>query len=351
MRWTFRRDGERSSSRPTRPARRSPTRSRSCSAWSRCSSTWSRSTAGACRLCPRPGTAVRRRRAASAGTTSTRTSTSWSGTSCTGTASTRPEPTCAECHSTDLVRGWDPTTRAFTTTHEDADVGCEACHGPGSAHVEWAEALASGDERPAPPARFLVEGLKDRDGGKWVTNGETGLPIRIPARDNAPEVETCAKCHSRRRPLTDGTSAGEPFLDGYEPSLLREGLYHADGQILDEVYVWGSFAQSRMHAAGVSCRDCHDHLDGSEGGETRSAPSATTRAGSTWSPRHHPAGRGARCVDCHMAERTTWSWTAMITPSACRAPTWRRSPALRTHARARGGSTWRPSRWRSGSGP
>ena len=213
---------------------------------------------------------------------------------------------CAECHSTDLVRGWDPTTRAFTTIHEDADVGCEACHGPGSAHVEWAEALASGDERPAPPARFLVEGLKDRDGGKWVTNGETGLPIRIPARDNAPEVETCAKCHSRRRPLTDGTSAGDSFLDGYEPSLLREGLYHADGQILDEVYVWGSFAQSRMHAAGVSCRDCHDphSMDLKAQGNAVCTQCHDASRFDVEAHHHHPrGGEGARCVDCHMAER------------------------------------------------
>ncbi len=213
---------------------------------------------------------------------------------------------CAECHSTDLVRGWDTTTRAFSTRHEDADVGCEACHGPGSAHVEWAEAAARGEERDAPAARFLVEGLKDRDGGKWVTNGETGLPVRLPARDNRPEVETCAKCHSRRRPLTDGTSAGERFLDGYEPSLLREGLYHADGQILDEVYVWGSFAQSRMHAAGVSCRDCHDphSMQLKAQGNAVCTQCHDASRFDVEAHHHHPrGGEGARCVDCHMAER------------------------------------------------
>jgi cytochrome c553 len=73
------------------------------------------------------------------------------------------------------------------------------------------------------------------------------------------EINLCAGCHSRRQPLTAGSPApSAPFLDHYVPALLREGLYHADGQILDEVYVYGSFLQSRMYAAGVSCGDCHE---------------------------------------------------------------------------------------------
>ncbi|MEM8868604.1 MAG: hypothetical protein AAGC73_10085, partial [Verrucomicrobiota bacterium] len=36
------------------------------------------------------------------------------------------------------------------------------------------------------------------------------------------------------------------------------GLYHADGQILDGVFVYASFEMSRMGHAGVSCMDCHE---------------------------------------------------------------------------------------------
>ena len=35
-------------------------------------------------------------------------------------------------------------------------------------------------------------------------------------------------------------------------------MYFADGQIEDEVYVHGSFLQSRMYHAGVTCSDCHE---------------------------------------------------------------------------------------------
>ena len=51
---------------------------------------------------------------------------------------------CAECHSTNLVKGYDPKSDSYTTTWSEIDVSCEACHGPGSAHVAWAEAERDG---------------------------------------------------------------------------------------------------------------------------------------------------------------------------------------------------------------
>ncbi len=68
----------------------------------------------------------------------------------------------------------------------------------------------------------------------------------------------CARCHSRRSQLTDDFTPGQPFMDAYRPALLREGLYLLDGQMQNEVYMWGSFRQSRMYHAGVTCSDCHD---------------------------------------------------------------------------------------------
>ncbi len=45
---------------------------------------------------------------------------------------------CAECHSTNLQRNYDLKTNTYKTTWSETDVSCEACHGPGSNHVEWA---------------------------------------------------------------------------------------------------------------------------------------------------------------------------------------------------------------------
>ena len=51
---------------------------------------------------------------------------------------------CASCHSTDLQKNFDPATDTFATTWAEINVGCEACHGPGRAHVAWAQGSANG---------------------------------------------------------------------------------------------------------------------------------------------------------------------------------------------------------------
>ena len=51
---------------------------------------------------------------------------------------------------------------------------------------------------------------------------------------------------------------GTNYHDVFTIALLRQGLYHPDGSILDEVFEGGSFLQSKMHGMGVRCSDCHD---------------------------------------------------------------------------------------------
>ena len=71
-------------------------------------------------------------------------------------------------------------------------------------------------------------------------------------------VELCAPCHSRRTELGDYDHRRPELLDNLLPTLLDEGLYHPDGQILDEDFEYGSFVQSKMFRMGVRCTDCHD---------------------------------------------------------------------------------------------
>ena len=70
--------------------------------------------------------------------------------------------------------------------------------------------------------------------------------------------QTCAPCHSRRGVLSEGFHGGDEFCDFYNLELLRDDTYFADGQIKDEVYVYGSFVQSKMYHKGIRCTDCHD---------------------------------------------------------------------------------------------
>jgi hypothetical protein len=46
---------------------------------------------------------------------------------------------CADCHSTNLVRNFNLADNSYKTTWSEINVSCETCHGPGSAHVKWAE--------------------------------------------------------------------------------------------------------------------------------------------------------------------------------------------------------------------
>ena len=203
---------------------------------------------------------------------------------------------CAACHSTDLRKRYDSESDRYETTWAEMDVGCQACHGPGAAHVELARTGAT--DAGTPQAWGLVAPFSP------------GAP--------AVEVDTCAPCHSRREPLTPVAAHGGPLLDDYLPALLGEGLYHPDGQIMDEVYVYGSFVQSRMHAAGVRCSNCHDphRLDLRAAGNAlctqchRDTPVERfpmLEPGRYDTPDHHrhdSGSAGARCVDCHMPART-----------------------------------------------
>jgi len=202
---------------------------------------------------------------------------------------------CAECHSTNLQKGYDEATDSYHTTWSAIDVGCQACHGPGSQHLEWA----------ADPHREL--------------DATRGLEVQLARGAPRGQLNVCAPCHSRRSKLTESPVTGAEFLDGYMPERLREGLYFPDGQIRDEVYVYGSFLQSRMHANGVGCTDCHapHGLDLLTAGNSlctqchsEFAPLdrfPTLRVKNYDSPRHHFHERdspGASCVACHMRQRT-----------------------------------------------
>ena len=196
---------------------------------------------------------------------------------------------CAECHSTNLRKNFDAESNTFHTEWSEIDVSCEACHGPGSKHVDWA--------RIDPMGRPVLENY--------------GLVAETSGIDNRQLVELCAACHSRRAEIADYDHSQVDLLEYAVPSLLREGVYHPDGQILEEDYVWGSFMQSKMYANGVRCDDCHDvhslelHKEGND------LCLQCHRADTFDDYSHHfhqkvvegEPSDGALCVKCHMPEQ------------------------------------------------
>ena len=136
------------------------------------------------------------------------------------------------------------------------------------------------------------------------------LVIRTSDITSRQQVELCAPCHSRRTELGDYDHRRIDLLDNLIPSILEEGLYYADGQILEEVYVYGSFVQSKMFANDVRCSDCHDVHSLKLVKEGNDLCLQCHRADAYDSYEHHfhqkvyegKPSDGALCVKCHMPE-------------------------------------------------
>ena len=208
---------------------------------------------------------------------------------------------CADCHSTDVRKGYDKTANRYASTWSEVSVGCEACHGPGARHIDWAGGPRGNDTN---------RGF-DRSLARRVTNWAPmpGKHTLQPAgmRDSD-QTEACWQCHSRRQQLHDAPASPRAgFLDRHRPSLLTAELYHADGQIDEEVFEWGSFLQAKMHARGVVCSDCHDpHSAGLRQPLATLCTQCHEAATYAVAAHHfHPDdSTGAQCVGCHMPSTT-----------------------------------------------
>ena len=213
---------------------------------------------------------------------------------------------CGECHVTGFEKNYDAHANRYQTRWSELGVGCEACHGPGSSHIEWANARTRGTNS-AGVNKGLVAKLDERSGVHWTRAPDRDTATRSVARTEQREIDVCAQCHARRAPIAAGYAPGKRFLDYYVPALLTPGLYYADGRQRDEVYIWGSFLQSRMYAAGVTCSDCHEP----HGGKVRLQGNALcgqchdlAKFDSNAHHHHANGSAGALCVSCHMPTNT-----------------------------------------------
>ena len=208
---------------------------------------------------------------------------------------------CADCHSTDVRKNYDPQQDRFATEWAEISVGCEACHGPGSAHVAWAR--ADTNDGAADPARGLTVHLDAREGAHWRIDPSTGNAVRSSPKPHDREMDVCAQCHSRRSQIAEGYHAGKPFLDHYLPALIDPPLYWVDGQQRDEVFIWASFLQSKMYARGVVCSDCHEPHTLELRAPGNAVCAQCHMAAKYDGPQHHfheTGSPGAECANCHM---------------------------------------------------
>jgi Flp pilus assembly protein TadD len=214
---------------------------------------------------------------------------------------------CADCHSTNLRKNYDLAKDSYDTKWSELDVSCESCHGPGSNHVQWARSHKKGPYGSRDGHGLTVD--LTPAGGSWSkTEPDTGTMHWKGAPRSHNEINTCAPCHSRRHPITSGYQPGQPFLDAYVPSLLEEGVYYADGQILEEDYEWGSFIQSKMYHEGVTCSDCHDPHSGKLAPVSLNSVCgkchSLAKFGSEQHHHHKAESAASLCVNCHMPTKT-----------------------------------------------
>src|SRR5690606_17138734 len=141
---------------------------------------------------------------------------------------------CGTCHNTGFQKNYQPEGDTYATAMAELGVGCESCHGPMRKHVEW----------------------QRREQGR-------GPDPTLAQFTPAVHMENCAPCHARRGEVTGDFAPGDSFWDHFLLSIVdHQHLFHPDGQILEEDYEFAPFLGSRMHAAGVTCTDCHDPHSG-----------------------------------------------------------------------------------------
>jgi Flp pilus assembly protein TadD len=218
---------------------------------------------------------------------------------------------CSECHSTGVRKNYDAANDRFATTFTEISVGCEACHGQGSRHVDWARDKESWWPfgKIDDPTMGLAERFSERRDATWGPNAVTGNVKRsTPPRALRAEVETCGLCHARRSQFSEAWAPGQWLSDTHMVSSLSRGLYSADGQMQDteEAYNYGAFKQSRMFAAGVTCSDCHDPHSAKQrlsGDNTCLQCHSQEKYAAVTHHRHESVSPPLGCASCHMPAR------------------------------------------------
>jgi hypothetical protein len=137
---------------------------------------------------------------------------------------------CSGCHNTGTQINFDESSNTFKTTWADLGVACEACHGPGSTHVN----------------------AEDDDKSSTIVN-----PAKIP--DPRRAVMVCGSCHTRgsccegKYSYPHGYKPGDQlnFMFSEKPKLHPDDSSKANRQ---EYIDWKKSGHARE---GITCWDCH----------------------------------------------------------------------------------------------
>ncbi|MGI9274065.1 MAG: multiheme c-type cytochrome [Endozoicomonas sp.] len=206
---------------------------------------------------------------------------------------------CLECHTTGYQKNYDEKTSSYHTQWQESGAGCESCHGSGQRHIDWASGVKSEYRN-----KGLAVDLSDSNLWHFPRDATIAQPLTSNPQQ---QIETCGQCHSRRQQIAASTPVNKPLTDSFMPELLRDVLYEDDGQIKEEVFVYGSFKQSKMFQAGVTCSNCHNPHSNklkAPGNQICAQCHLPSKYDTVTHTFHKPGTRGSQCVDCHMPEKT-----------------------------------------------
>lgn len=190
---------------------------------------------------------------------------------------------CAYCHTTNYKKNYDFKSDSYKSAFIEQGIRCIECH----------------DAIP-----------------KECMEGKDFLPVIKKRPTNLERTYSCAVCHSRREELTNNKfKVGDSYFDHFRPILPdTPNIYRADGQVMEENFMFGSFMMCRQFKAGVSCTDCHDahsmrlvanpqdnklclncHAPNAKG--FKGAPTIDVKLHT-----FHDERGGTKCIDCHMPQ-------------------------------------------------
>jgi predicted CXXCH cytochrome family protein len=219
---------------------------------------------------------------------------------------------CFNCHATNLAQNFDPATKKYATQWTEMGIGCEACHGPGAAHVALEDAWAARPEtRPALDTR--------------ASNRQLGPALRIFSPRTAPPrqvYDMCSYCHGNKNNLFVGFTPGDRYEDYALPFLISEpipsndpqGDFWPDGRPTRFNRPQALTLSGCFRKGDVTCTNCHA-AHGSKNDHSLKVPMERTNLLCTQChstlqddvklaahTKHLAASTGSRCIECHMSD-------------------------------------------------
>jgi len=191
---------------------------------------------------------------------------------------------CASCHSTNFKKNYDFGTDTYASTFSEINVACESCHGAGGQHLAYVQ------------SEDYKQGKRSAHSGLYYGK----------EKNNRLQLNTCAPCHARKTDIGTDAAGSSELLDHLIPELISNAHYFADGQIKDEDYEYGSFAQSKMFHNKVQCSDCHNPHSGKlkKEGNNLCLSCHESKYNTESHHFHKGSGESTQCINCHMPQKT-----------------------------------------------